>query len=204
MFHVGYYMLMVIKKGLSLIRVDVDWKKTQRYIDISEEACQQVDIAFIVKRMMFFDAAISKLMEKHEVKALCMQKKPTLKKAKEIRKKYYLNEIFRMNQEKQEEELGLEKGIAKSKQKVMASEQISSGSKVEEASEDYSVAEMSEEDEEEMSEIEDVIRRIKSESKRGRQMSIRIMEEMDPHILEHYEQKRRERRRKDSEKVMAE
>ena len=76
MFHVGYYFLMVIKNIFDMININLDWKKTQRYIDISEEACQQIDIGYMVKRMMFFDAALSNLMEKHEIKALCMQRKP--------------------------------------------------------------------------------------------------------------------------------
>lgn len=121
----GYYLLTVIKQWLEMIHVNLDWKKTQRYIDFSEEACQQIDICLMVKRMMFFDAAIASLMEKHEIKALCMQRKPTLKKAKETRKKFYLEEIFRMSQEKLEKESGLDKGKAISKQKVMVGENLS-------------------------------------------------------------------------------
>lgn len=49
----------------------------------------QIDITYIVRKMMFLDAAISKIMEKHEIEALCMREKPTLSKAKEMRKKHF-------------------------------------------------------------------------------------------------------------------
>jgi hypothetical protein len=55
----------------------------------------QVDITYIVRKMMFLDAAISKLMEKHEMEALCLREKPTLSKAKELRTVHFAPELIK-------------------------------------------------------------------------------------------------------------
>ena len=40
------------------------WEKTQKFIDSSEEVCMHIDVAYMVRKLMYLDAAISKLMEK--------------------------------------------------------------------------------------------------------------------------------------------
>ena len=51
----------------------------------------QIDITYIVRKLMFMDAVISKLLEKHEIEALNLKGKPTIKEANEMRKKnFYL------------------------------------------------------------------------------------------------------------------
>ena len=50
-----------------------DWKKSQTFVDVSEEAIKQLDITYIMKKLFFLDAAIEKLMEKHEIEALCLR-----------------------------------------------------------------------------------------------------------------------------------
>ena len=66
-FNIGYYFLMAVKKFLNSFNLNVNWTKTQRFIDFGEEINSQLDITYIIKRLMFFDVAISKLMEKHEI-----------------------------------------------------------------------------------------------------------------------------------------
>ena len=56
---------MTLKKAFELININLNWSQTQKYIDFSEEACQQIDVAYMVKKLMFFDAAIAKLMEEN-------------------------------------------------------------------------------------------------------------------------------------------
>ena len=65
-FHVGYYLLTGVKKGFNFIGVDLNWPETQKFINFSEEVCEQIDIAFLVKKINFLDVAVSTLMEKHE------------------------------------------------------------------------------------------------------------------------------------------
>ena len=50
----------------------------------------QIDIAYMVRKLMFLDAAISTLMERHEVEALWMREKPTINRAKELRKYHFI------------------------------------------------------------------------------------------------------------------
>lgn len=66
-FNIGYYCAMTIKPLLDFIKIAPDWQKTQKFIDACEEVAMQIDIAYIVRRLMFFDAALSKLLEKHEL-----------------------------------------------------------------------------------------------------------------------------------------
>lgn len=42
----------------------------------------QIDIAYIVRKMMFLDAAISNILEEHDLQAIYLRQKPTLSKAK--------------------------------------------------------------------------------------------------------------------------
>ena len=44
---------------------------------------------------MFLDAAVAKLMEKHEIQVICMRQKPTLEKAKELRKMHFAPEMIK-------------------------------------------------------------------------------------------------------------
>ena len=67
-FNLFYFFSMILKGILSLCNCcDPDWPKTQTFIDSSEEVSNQIDISYIVRRLMFFDAAIAKLMERHEI-----------------------------------------------------------------------------------------------------------------------------------------
>ena len=66
-FHPGYYILTVIKRGLSVFNFNPKWETTQNFIDSSEEACMQIDIAYMARKLSYLDAAISKLLEKHEI-----------------------------------------------------------------------------------------------------------------------------------------
>ena len=49
----------------------------------------QLDTTYIVKKLMFFDDALSKLLEKDELNELYLRGKPTIAEAKKKRRKYY-------------------------------------------------------------------------------------------------------------------
>ena len=49
---------------------------------------------------MFMDAVVSKLLEKHEIEALNLKGKPTIKEANEMRKKNFYLQIWREYEEK--------------------------------------------------------------------------------------------------------
>jgi len=66
-FNLGYFFLSVIKEGFSAFSIDVNWPKTKKYIDFCEEMGNQVDITFIVRKLMFLDAAIRSMLEDHEI-----------------------------------------------------------------------------------------------------------------------------------------
>jgi hypothetical protein len=66
-------MFTYIKKFFNLINVQVNWPDTQKYIDASEELIAQIDVTYIVRKLMYLDAVIAQLMEKHEIDALYLR-----------------------------------------------------------------------------------------------------------------------------------
>jgi hypothetical protein len=73
---------MLLKAVLNYFKRSPDWKSTQKYLEASKEMSLQLDVTYIMRKLLFLDAAISAIMEKHEVDALYMRKKPTLETAK--------------------------------------------------------------------------------------------------------------------------
>ena len=94
-FNIFYYVLMFIKKGLSHFKCDPNWPKVQTFIDSCEEVSMQIDITYMVRKLMFLDSAIAQLMEKHEIEGLYLRDKPTLDKAKEQRRMHFAPEWFK-------------------------------------------------------------------------------------------------------------
>lgn len=39
--------------------------KTQKFIDASEEIVKQLDVAYLIRKMIFFDTVVWHLMEEH-------------------------------------------------------------------------------------------------------------------------------------------
>ena len=59
----------------------------------------QVDTTYLVRKMMFLDVAVSKLMEKYEVDSLYMRDKPTIESAKNQRIMHFAPELFKLKHE---------------------------------------------------------------------------------------------------------
>ena len=72
-FNIGYFFLMYVKRFLNSIKIEPDWPKVQKFTEVSNEATSQLDVTYIIRKLMFMDASISKLMEKHEIEVLCMR-----------------------------------------------------------------------------------------------------------------------------------
>ena len=86
----GYFFLTYLKRFLDFIRVKPNWPKVQKFLKVGVEVRNQIDVTYIVRKMMFIDAVLAKLMEKHELEAICMREKPTLDQAKKDRLKHFL------------------------------------------------------------------------------------------------------------------
>ena len=92
-FNMGYYIIMQVKKLLNFFKCDPDWPKVQLFTDSCSEVSSQVDITYIVRKLMFLDEAITQLMEKQELKALYLRNKPTFDKAKKQRRMHFAPEL---------------------------------------------------------------------------------------------------------------
>ena len=83
----------------------------------------QLDVVYILRKLNFLDAALSKLLEKHELSALYLRKKQTLEKAKKQRKKHFSFEIVKAARIKEELEMKKDApACAVSNQQIMMEE----------------------------------------------------------------------------------
>ena len=64
-FNMGYFIIMQVKRLLNFFKCDPNWPKMQLFTDSCSEVSSQIDITYMVRKLMFLDAAISQLMEKH-------------------------------------------------------------------------------------------------------------------------------------------
>ena len=65
-FNFFYFMLMSVKPLLNFCGCQgKKLENTQKYIDVSEECNSQLDITYILRKLMFLDSVIAHLMEKH-------------------------------------------------------------------------------------------------------------------------------------------
>ena len=64
-FNFFYFMLMSVKPLLNFCGCEgKKLENTQKYIDVSEECNSQLDITYILRKLMFLDSVIAHLMEK--------------------------------------------------------------------------------------------------------------------------------------------
>lgn len=56
---------MPVKKVLNLLNCGPEWVQTQLFIDCSEEITQQLDVTYLLRKLMAVEAALSKLLERH-------------------------------------------------------------------------------------------------------------------------------------------
>ena len=55
----------------------------------------QLDVSYILRKLVFLDSAISKLMEKHELEALYIRDKPTISNCKKQRRFHFAPELYK-------------------------------------------------------------------------------------------------------------
>ena len=61
-FNIFYFALTYIKSFLNWMNVNPDWPKVEKYMEASDELTMQIDITYIVKKLIFIDAAMTKLL----------------------------------------------------------------------------------------------------------------------------------------------
>ena len=101
-FNMGYWFMMYVKRMLNFFKCDPDWPKVQMYLNSCEEVSMQIDITYMVRKLMFLDSIVAQLMEKHEIEALYLRVKPTLDKAKDQRRMHFAPELY--TKQKKEED----------------------------------------------------------------------------------------------------
>ena len=61
------YLFTLLKRAFQTFNIELDWPDTNLILESSYEACRQMDSAYIVRKMLYFDFAIAKLMEKYDI-----------------------------------------------------------------------------------------------------------------------------------------
>ena len=60
-------MLVAIKRVLNFCKCSVNWPKTQTYIDCVREVRNQLDVTFILRKIMLLEAAMEMLLYKEHI-----------------------------------------------------------------------------------------------------------------------------------------
>ena len=66
-FNIFYYIALLIKSLFSKCNLELNWPKTNLYEECCSEISMQLDIAYIVRKLMFFDVAFSKIIDLKEL-----------------------------------------------------------------------------------------------------------------------------------------
>ena len=61
-FNIFYFTLTYVKSFLDWINVNTDWPKVEKYMEASDELTMQIDITYMVKKLIFLDASMTKLL----------------------------------------------------------------------------------------------------------------------------------------------
>ena len=64
-YNIFYYFASFAFDFLELFNYKPDWKRTNTFIECSDEMSMQLDITYILRRLIFLEAAVSKTMETH-------------------------------------------------------------------------------------------------------------------------------------------
>ena len=81
LFH-GFY------KFIKLLGCSPNWKTYKIFDDCKEEMVRQLDVVYLIKRIMLLERAILTLLDEHQVKGLHLQRKLTLEEVKKNRKNF--------------------------------------------------------------------------------------------------------------------
>lgn len=83
-----YYLATVVKDFLGLFKIKPEWKQTDLFVKCSEEMENQLDIYYILKRLIFLERAVEIMFNDKQYPLLFLQNKMTIDEAEEIRKKH--------------------------------------------------------------------------------------------------------------------
>ena len=61
-FNIFYFTLTYVKSFLDWINVNTNWPKVEKYMEASDELTMQIDITYMVKKLIFLDASMTKLL----------------------------------------------------------------------------------------------------------------------------------------------
>ena len=102
----GYYFMIYFKRLLNYFKCDPDWPKVQVFMNSCKEVSNQIDVTYIVLKLMFLDAAIAQLMEKQDLAALYLREKPTFDKVNRQRRMHFASELTKQNMKLEREKDG--------------------------------------------------------------------------------------------------
>lgn len=74
-FNFFYYIASIILGVLDFCGCKPKWDKTRTFMECSEEMINQLDVTYILQKLMFLESAVSKMIEPHELSAIQLRQK---------------------------------------------------------------------------------------------------------------------------------
>ena len=88
-FHALYTIPLAMKELFGICnKCEETCESTDKYADCIDEIDRQLDVAMILKKLIFLEQGLSLLIPEHQLEALHLQRRQRISEAKEGRKKY--------------------------------------------------------------------------------------------------------------------
>lgn len=77
-FNFFYFIATFIKDILARLPRKFQWKKVDEFRKCRSEMVNQLDVSYLLKRIVFLEQAIASILPEHQLKALFLTAKPTI------------------------------------------------------------------------------------------------------------------------------
>jgi hypothetical protein len=94
-FNFLYYISTGIKDLLTRFGKGPSWPKVDKFRRCRDGMLDQLDISFLIQRVVFLERAIANILPEHQFKALFVRSKPTLSEIKTHKRQYKLAKLIR-------------------------------------------------------------------------------------------------------------
>ncbi len=72
------FILTGLYKILLYIGCKPEWKSCKEYDETNEEMAKQLDVLYLLKRVIFLERAVNSLLDEHQLKGIHLEEKLTL------------------------------------------------------------------------------------------------------------------------------
>lgn len=94
-FNFFYFIAAYVKDLLAHLPRKFQWKKVDEFRKCESEMVNQLDVSYLLQRIVFLEQAIASILPEHQLKALFLTAKPTLQEVSKRRKYFKMLKILK-------------------------------------------------------------------------------------------------------------